>query len=266
MHPIDTCFCVLAGLALVLGGCSAPTEGTTAADAGPLSWEEHTMARAHDANLSEERRSRYRKDAEKLAVRYINNRDSTQTEIPPELVNLLYNGMIHVVNADLPEANEATNPDYKVHALTPPQPRAVVVYVDTTAPWLDAWRDSTTQTGNGDIDELLSRFDFSLSEYQQFESSDTGIAKLRSDRPINGYAVGRLFESLEYVKRAGPEQVTDGSDISVLFFDNYLRYAFVYRWGDCPSGCINQHAWHFKVYEDGRVAFIKEEGSPLPKN
>lgn len=35
-------------------------------------------------------------------------------------------------------------------------------------------------------------------------------------------------------------------------------------WGDCPSGCINQHEWAYLVSPDGQVTLLGESGDPLP--
>ena len=34
-------------------------------------------------------------------------------------------------------------------------------------------------------------------------------------------------------------------------------------WGDCPAGCIDRHTWTWEVAQDGGLAFVSEEGSPL---
>jgi hypothetical protein len=38
---------------------------------------------------------------------------------------------------------------------------------------------------------------------------------------------------------------------------------FTAGWGDCPSGCIDQHTWTWNVTSDGAVSFVSEEGSVL---
>jgi hypothetical protein len=34
-------------------------------------------------------------------------------------------------------------------------------------------------------------------------------------------------------------------------------------WGDCPSGCINEHVWDFEVSADGEVTLLGESGDPI---
>jgi hypothetical protein len=46
--------------------------------------------------------------------------------------------------------------------------------------------------------------------------------------------------------------------------------AFVVRmtvgWGDCPSGCIDQHMWTYAVAPDGTVTLQAEAGPPVPND
>jgi hypothetical protein len=37
-------------------------------------------------------------------------------------------------------------------------------------------------------------------------------------------------------------------------------------WGDCPSGCIDEHTWVYAVAPDGTVTLQSEEGDPLPSD
>lgn len=235
-------------------------------NSGSLDWQNgENIVPADEELLSSEQQEQYLKDAEKLAVRHVNKQDSTRTEIPQGLVDLLYNGLVHVALSDHPEAKEVTE-EYNVHARMPVHPREIVVYADTTATWIDAWRNETTETGNADVDALIEQFNFTLVEFRELANVlPTAMATLRSDRPINGFAAGRLFEKLDDIESAGPDGVTDGSDISVLFFDDHLRYTFEYRFGDCPAGCISSHRWHFEVDKEGNVTFTGDEGDALPK-
>ena len=35
-------------------------------------------------------------------------------------------------------------------------------------------------------------------------------------------------------------------------------------WGDCPSGCINEHVWRYAVTHDGGIHLVGEGGDALP--
>lgn len=232
-----------------------------------IDWDEFgELTPADDSKLNDEQREAYREDAEKLSVRYINEKDSTQTEIPEELIKLYYHGLVHIALSDNEKAVQATE-EFEVHAREPVQPREIIVQVDTTAQWIDTWRSGTTETGNDEIDAFLEEYNFTLVDYHELaNSSPNAIATLRSDRAINGYAVGREFEDYNHIESAGPDGVTDGSDITASFLEDRLRYTFDYGFGDCPAGCINRHSWQFDVGRDGSVSFVGEQGDPLPEN
>jgi hypothetical protein len=37
-------------------------------------------------------------------------------------------------------------------------------------------------------------------------------------------------------------------------------------WGDCESGCIDEHGWVYAIGPDGSVAVVSESGSPVPRD
>lgn len=247
---------------ITIGACSGFLGNSE--ESNSTDWEQETgIIPGNEQQLSEEQQQAYHLDAERLAVRFINNTDSTRTTIPDKLITNLYNGFVHVATSDHEKAQQATG-EYQIHTRRPHDPRSILVFADTTASWIEAWRNGQTQTGNSEIDQLINQFNFELTDYAEFEqTAPTGRATLQSDSAINGYAVGRLFEELEDIENAGPDAVTDGNEVNVLFFNNYLRYFFELRYGDCPSGCINSHVWIFNVNRNGTVEFLDEDGDPL---
>ncbi|MDX1670921.1 MAG: hypothetical protein R3211_01165 [Balneolaceae bacterium] len=221
-----------------------------------INWEtDDTIAPADDRGLTQEQRKSYRMDAEKLAVRYINDKDSTDTEIPDNLIELFYHGLVHIANFEQPAARTVTE-ELDIHARNPVSSREILVFADSNATWVAAWRDSLTHTGNDQIDRLTDRFNLELIAFNELKFVLPQVmATLESDRAINGYAVGRLFEEHDDIVGSHPDQFTDGNDIRVLIFDDYLFYTFIHGSGDCPSGCINKQQWDFKVFKDGTVEF-----------
>jgi hypothetical protein len=43
------------------------------------------------------------------------------------------------------------------------------------------------------------------------------------------------------------------------------RVTFRVGWGDCPSGCIDEHTWVYDVTRDGTVRFVSEAGGAVPQ-
>lgn len=44
------------------------------------------------------------------------------------------------------------------------------------------------------------------------------------------------------------------------------RVVFHVGWGDCPSGCIDEHTWTYDVEPDGSVTLVGETGPSLPQD
>lgn len=218
---------------------------------GIINWENgETIVPAEDEHLSEEARSRYRTDAEKLSLRYVNETAPDQIEIPGELVDLFYHGLIHIVNSDHEKAVNVTQ-ESPVHATQPASPYTIMVMVDTSAAasWLDFWRKGKTRTGNPGVDELTDRFNYTLDDYSELTSMPKSMAILRTDRLLNGYATGRLFKELNDIKGAYPIPVLYTGfirDIEAEVFKNHLIYTFIFEGTSAD----------FKVYKDGRVEFV----------
>jgi len=70
-----------------------------------------------------------------------------------------------------------------------------------------------------------------------------------------------LFLAVDGVTYAEPSFVVgDGSDITLHELGSYT---FKYGWGDCMSGCINNHYWEIRI-EDGIAIIVQEWGDDLP--
>lgn len=37
-------------------------------------------------------------------------------------------------------------------------------------------------------------------------------------------------------------------------------------WGDCPSGCIDEHTWTYEITTAGEVTLVDEQGPAVPEN
>jgi hypothetical protein len=46
--------------------------------------------------------------------------------------------------------------------------------------------------------------------------------------------------------------------------DGGYEVVIVVGWGDCPSGCINEHRWAYAVTTSGEVTPAGETGDPVP--
>ena len=95
----------------------------------------------------------------------------------------------------------------------------------------------------------------------------SGSAAL-APRPVTSVedAAARVIEAYPSLAGVGPKKPNvigaccwwAGSETA----DGY-SVTFQVGWGDCPSGCINNHTWTFAVSEDGAVTITAESGQPV---
>lgn len=235
----------------------------------PIEWEDGPgIIEAGDGSLPDSVKNEWEKSAQELALRVVIEEDSTMLEVPDNLVETFYNGLIHILKSDIAEAELATE-EYNVQARPSFKHSEVVVYPDTAkaSDWLDAWRNGDTITGNSGIDELIEKYDLTLKSYNELQSQAVGQAVLTSARFVNPIPIANDFAGLPAISdlyTGVNSLIGDGSDITATLQQTSVHYRFEYGWGDCPAGCISHHYWDFSVSADGEVEFLGEGGNELP--
>ena len=218
---------------------------------------------AQDAQVPDIVKHQYREDATELALRLLVQQGETSgsgVELPADLIQTLYNALIQVYQATDEPARTVVN-TYNIHAVPRVNTRELLVGVDSTKAWTQAWRNGKRLTGNAEIDALMEQFDLDLKQYL----SVSNIAVLRTGRRLNTPAIARLFNGIQGVEYANVNGVlTDGGDIQAEFKGNYWQLKYSIGFGDCMAGCSDRTTWTFNVYPDGGVQFAGRSGSRLP--
>lgn len=234
-------------------------------DLEPIDWKNGDgIAAPDESSLDENEKERYTKGAEKLAIRYIQAEDSTEIEIPESLIEVLYNGLVHIAVSDDPKAKIVTE-DYDIQVRRPADPRGLDINVENSASWFESWENGSDETGNEAVDTLMSKYNLSVADISEHEGNYS-TASIQAEEALNVYALGKLFEAIDGVKEANTEMVGDGNEIRFMFFRDHIQFLYKYGYGDCPAGCINEHIWYFNVFKDGKVQFAGEEGDSLEDN
>jgi hypothetical protein len=159
-------------------------------------------------------------------------------------------------------ARDAVVERYRIRTFPSPSTRELLVRIDPMHAWTAAWREGRTLTGNPAVDALLGEFDVSLARFYDWTIGD--YALLRTGRPVHAAALARLFSRIDGITNAEENGVGgDGNDIRARLQQNGWRLDYSVGFGDCPSGCIERHAWSFFVSASGNVSFLGESGSPL---
>lgn len=223
------------------------------------------IAEADDGSLSDSIKAEYRMSAEELAIQLVIESDSSQIEIPGNLILNLYNGLIHIVNSGLEEAKDVTT-EYQIQARPQFARGEILVTVDTTgADWLDSWRNGNVETGVEQIDQLITTYNMHLKSYSELNSMSWAMAVLKTSQQINPLPLAEQFADIPSVSGSELNYMAgDGHAIKVDVAPGAILYRFEYAWGDCPAGCINRHFWEFSVDKNGDVQFLDEGGHALP--
>jgi hypothetical protein len=222
-----------------------------------------------DSSIPESIRERYREDADRLTVRIMHNlggEAEASLEIPEELSRTIYQALIHVYSSSEFAARDSVIDLYDIHTWPDPELNRLLVTADSTTTWMQAWRQGFVTTGHTGIDSLMDMFGLEVVEYNRGSSKSTKhTATLLSSQSRNIAGLVHLFEAIEgmtSVYSDGP--VGGGPDINVWSGENTWRVDYSLGWGDCPSGCINQHAWSFSVSYDGYVDHLGSSGPDIP--
>lgn len=231
-------------------------------------WQDIPEVRDADGgSLTDSVKAEYMRSAEELAIQLIIESDPKQIEIPESLIQILYNGLIHIVNSGLEEAQDVTT-EHRIQARPQFARGEIIVNVDTTdADWLDNWRNGIVETSVEKIDQLINTYEIDLKSYNELHSMPWAMAVLKTNQQINPLPVAEKFAEIPSLSGAELNYIAgDGNTIKVKVEPGAILYRFEYAWGDCPAGCINRHFWEFAVDENGDVQFIDEGGNALPAN
>jgi len=258
---------IIAGVILISLTLLSCNELVSPVDGGPpLDWQDgEAITDADDSHFSESELERFQKNAKILAVEYILDAHPDQEKIPNELVELYYNGLVHVANSSYPEAEKVIG-QKSIDARGTYSMREILVNADTTesANLLESWREKEAMTGNSDVDDIIAEFGLSVTAYSELKSMPYAMVTMQTEELLNVLPVAEKFEQLDGITSAGPNGIMgDGSTILAEIMDDHLRLQFVYGWGDCPAGCINKRVWDFNVYQNGTVEFDGVSGSSL---
>jgi hypothetical protein len=254
-----------ATLLVTLGIIAASTEAVspTNVESTPGRYIAQNL-QAQDSPIPDLVKQQYREDAAQLALRWLVEEGAPShngVELPSDLVQTFYNALIQVYQAtDVPARNMVVD-TYNIHAFPKLNTRELLVSVDPTKAWTQAWRNGKRLTGNAEIDALMKQFDLDLKGYL----SGSNIAVLRTGRPLNTLALAKLLNPIEGVRYADDNSVGgDGNDIRAEFKGSYWQLDYSVGFGDCPAGCSGRTHWKFHVYPDGNVKFAGRSGSPPP--
>ena len=136
--------------------------------------------------------------------------------------------------------------------------------VDSSKEWIQNIINGNNFTGVESIDSLINNYVVEFTNPIPF--NEDYMINIYSDIPYNTYALSNKFLNTNEFNYFGPN-VIFGDASSIKFrTENSLRI-YIYRlgWGDCETGCMNNHYWEISVDENNIVKLFNEYGDPLPE-
>lgn len=207
----------------------------------------------------------YRVDAARLAARLVLDEGGAageRIELPEPLIERIYNALLWVYASDHP-ARDIVVEVREIHTFPRPTLRETLVALDTTRAWARRLWRGEVPTGNAGADSLIERYGLRVKE--SYDWSIGPHVLLRSAELLNIPALGNRLASLDGVVRAEPNSwIGGGGDIDARETSGRWRLDYLYRWGDCPSGCIHEHRWSFRV-DGGGVEYLGSTGESPPE-
>lgn len=246
--PRSLLLCLVLVLALSLAACDALSTDTIL----------ERITAPNDSSLPDSVKAHYQEDAAQLAMRRIQRIQPGERQavtLPPDLVQLYYDALVHVHQADDVTGRDAIG---GLHAFPRYPTHEAVVAIDTTVAWTEAWRQGRRLTGRAEVDQLLEVHDLSVT----YQDGRQPRVVVRSEPPINTVALVQRFEAIPGVAYAELNMYGgDGNDIRAALGEDAMRLTYSRGWGDCPAGCIHRASWTYRVEKDGTVQFVNHEKS-----
>lgn len=121
---------------------------------------------------------------------------------------------------------------------------SIVLLIDTSENWTNAWQNMQTSTTNTQLNQLLNTYGFSITNY----SSSSNTVTLSSNTPLNIKAFGDSLIKIPGIYSYWQNFFAGGGNsITYDIIGSNQRLNFYLKWGGCPAGCMNYKAWKYNI-------------------
>lgn len=202
----------------------------------------------------------YKEDATLLALRRIYlNSDSYMDSaiIPNSSIDTVLNAMIAVYNATSISERDTVIDLYSIAPIHDLSLHSFTISADSSLAWMNQLEVGNLNTGFTALDDIIADYNFTQYNYYDWSwwyHSSTFVTS-------TAYNINAIIDPL----KAFPQVYDvssggigfDGPDLQHAVFSDHVELRYIHRWGDCPSGCMYQRTWVFKVYFDCSVEFVE---------
>ena len=221
-----------------------------------------------EGSLTNVKKSKYRKDATRLALRLISKNKEYQNleaKVPDQLVTSIYNALIAVHSSTIEKAIEVTQL-HKLHTFPVPSVDNFLVVYRRDADWAKPLRLGDLSTTNPTINTLCEQYSLKISSNVEWDDEHNSIS-VRADESLNIAPIANDFKSVEGISEVDMLVPNgDGNDIEIFEKDNKWEIHYIIKFDNCFSGCKQRHSWVFEVDKaNSGVNFVQEAGNELPE-
>jgi len=216
----------------------------------------------------------YERDIKNMAVRRmfeVQSADTAFVNIPQAWIDTVAEGLAAILNAtSIPQRDSIFNL-YCVHDHTTLMEiyNGILVQVDTSFSWTQAWQNLVAVTGNPAVDALVMNYDLTIAQFYNWSFGN--FALIHTDSLWNIYALMDSLEMVGGILYAEPDAII-GAAGKIIFNQagGERYYDFYFEFNDCFDGCDNYRDWKYKVNADCSVEYLGFEDwgafgiSPLP--
>jgi len=208
--------------------------------------------------------SKYKNDAERLAVRYVNAQNVLYTDsiaIDTVATNRFYRALLAVYNATMIPTRDTVVTLYNIHTDLNPEMKVLSVRATPTLNWMQDLKNASFPTTNTLVNSIMSRFGLQFTYYQ---STLYDQVVFTSYTNLNLKAMAQEFLSLAGVSAAElVGSFNDVTNITDSVNTNFIGLSYSIGWGTCEDTCDLRKHWNFKIYNNCSIEYLGTSGSPL---
>ena len=187
-----------------------------------------------------------------------------QIYLNPNNINQYYDDLILIHKKSYLLGNSFFENALGISNLQAPIMYMMFAIVDSSKEWIQNIINGYNYTGVESIDSLIRNYQVEFTNPIPF--NEDYMINIYSDIPYNTYALSNKFFNTNEFNYFLPNAVA-GDAFSLKFRTEYSLRIYIYRlgWGDCETGCMNNHYWEISVDENNIVKLFNEYGDPLPE-
>jgi len=215
---------------------------------------------------------KYKDDADRLALSrtsQLNDAYNDSVEIDKPMSNTYLRALLAVYNATALPARDTVVRLLHIHKYPSEMINQMVFNTSaSTYSWAQNIQNGISPSGYAALDSVMSRYHLYVQNFSYFQGSTSpvpDIVTLQRDSNMNVPALMHIFTSFVPFAFSPGQNIIfgDGPQIADSITTNFIQLKYIFKWYDCPNGCLDQRTWIFRVYNDCSVAYLGSFGDAV---